>query len=540
VLLPKILDKQDNAWQWWKSIVSPIILINRAYLILIKTICRLLYIFNQLFLNFLRHFFYHSQFAGFRFFIITVSSRLTATIHNLQHRYHATLLIRIISIKHFLAIGLLFIFLSSLFILSVFVSTLPQFEYDEKREYSDMSVSFVNDDKKWLLYSDKSIDLFINDREKWLLKDMRECGHEHEVNEYNLIQAIFNICKIQINNDVKRNSLLLTAVLHEKIADNDHVGLFLFRNLDLSEKIITADEHLSHELENTLDKSSTLEKIAGINLNNRDLRYANFNNTELPKADLRSANLQGANLINAKLHNTSLKGANLIDARLNGAELHNTHLEEAKLYGANLNGAELYDTHLEGAELQGADLSSARLKDAEFDDAKLQGVNLQTANFLNIDLDCSELQGANLDNAKLRYTDLKYAQLQGANLILDEYSNSNEKLRTANTVSTDCKKKANIYCLTNDKNLPICKKYDKTDTQTLKKVTNYWINDLACSDKWIARGIIRNYLDDDKFKTYLTPLLNKKLSDKTCLGIQNLPDEIKQQIILENKPTNKN
>jgi hypothetical protein len=39
-----------------------------------------------------------------------------------------------------------------------------------------------------------------------------------------------------------------------------------------------------------------------------------------------------------------------------------------------------------------------------------------------------------------------------------------------------------------------------------------------------------DYTSGNKLKNYLIPLLNKKLSDKTCLGIQQLPDETKQKI----------
>jgi uncharacterized protein YjbI with pentapeptide repeats len=610
VLLPKILDKNDNSWQWWASIISPIFLINRAYLILIKAICLLLYIFNQLFLNFLRHFFYHSQFAGFRFFIITVSSRLTSTIHNLQYRYHTALLIRIISIKHFLATIVLFIFLSSLFILSIFVSTLPQFQYDkEKKEYSNMFISFVNNDKKWLLYSDKSIDLFINDREKWLLKDMRECD-EKNIDKFSFMQAIFNICKIQIPNnaaenslhvvsgnslniynivkgdslddysarkslyDLARNSLLLTAILHEKIANNNPVTLLLFRNLDLSEKIITAEEHLSHELENTFDKSSTLEKIAGITLNNRDLRYANFNQAKLPKADLRDTNLQGANLMNAnmqgaylsdanmqgahlsaaklqgaildyanlqgahlsaaKLQAAILINANLQDAHLQSANLQGAHLSTAKLQGAYLHSANLQGAHLSTTNLHGANLMSANMQDAYLMDANLQGAILIDANLQDAHVQSANLQGANLSTANLQGTDLRFTHLQGANLTLvryGEYIDPETKQSSSTKFPIDEEKKAAIHCLTNDDKLPICKQYDETDTQTLNKITAYWINDLACSDKWIAKAIIINYLNNYEFKNYLISLLNKKLGGKTYLGIKNLPDEFKQEIL---------
>jgi hypothetical protein len=135
------------------------------------------------------------------------------------------------------------------------------------------------------------------------------------------------------------------------------------------------------------------------------------------------------------------------------------------------------------------------------------------------------------------------ANLQGANLIsisYGEHINPEVKQPSSTQFPIAEEKQATIHCLTDNDKLPICTKYDEKDTQTLNKITTYWVNDLACSDQWIAQVIINNYWWDDKFKTYLIPLFNKKLSDKTCAGIQNLPDETKQQIILANKPTNKN
>ncbi|MCX7066262.1 MAG: pentapeptide repeat-containing protein [Methylococcales bacterium] len=598
VLLPKILDKNDNAWQWWTSIISPVFLINRAYLILIKSICRLLYILNGLFLLFLHRFFYQPRFAGFRSVVINISSNLTTTIHNSQSRYHAVLLIRIISIKHFLATGLLFGFLVSIFILSVFVSTLPQFQ-----KYEEVKIETTKKNQ-FIVNLFQSIDLFINDREKWLLNDIPECKHK-----YNYIQNIIYFCKVQVgqysfNEKINRYSLSLTDFFHEKTSDNRN---FLSRNLNLSEKVITSDEHLSHELENTIDKNTSLEKITGIDLKERDLRYANFSLAKLPKADLRKAilnganlkdaqleganlylaQLQGVNLTNAKLkrdnlYSTELQGANLelanlqftnlefanmqdanlISTKLQNANLHFAQLQNAKLYSAELQDAYLVGTvfqnsylgdvkfqgaNLHLAKLQGTNLRQAKLQGTNLRQANLQGANLSHANLQGADLSSSELQGADLSFAQLQGSNLSYARLQGSNLMsvsYGEYIDQKTKETKLTNFRISYRYVADINCLTDDYNLPICKKYDEKDTQNLNKVTAYWVNDLACSDKLIAQSIIENYLsygdEDDRFKNYLIPLLNKKLSDKTCLGIQELPDKVKQQIILANKPTNKN
>jgi hypothetical protein len=152
------------------------------------------------------------------------------------------------------------------------------------------------------------------------------------------------------------------------------------------------------------------------------------------------------------------------------------------------------------------------------------------------------LQGANLSSAQLQGAYLIETQLQAANLMsvgYGEYINPETKESSPTNFQIDYDHEKYIHCLTNDYNLPIFKKYSKIDTDTLNKITDYWINDLSCYNKYIAQIIIGSYLNSNEFKDYLIKLLNDKLADKTCLGIQNLPDEIKQEIRQANKPTNK-
>ena len=171
----------------------------------------------------------------------------------------------------------------------------------------------------------------------------------------------------------------------------------------------------------------------------------------------------------------------------------------------------------------------------DFQSAYLAEMNLQ-----GVDLFSAQLQGSNLKNTKLegaflntelQGTDLSGANLKGAYFRKDEHHSFNLESKKPTVFPFESKLKSDTPCLTNDKKLPICKKYNPKDTETLNKITSYWINDLACSDKWMAQNVITNFLfSEDKFKTYLIPLLKKKLNDKDCTGIQNLPDDFKQQI----------
>jgi Pentapeptide repeats (8 copies) len=90
------------------------------------------------------------------------------------------------------------------------------------------------------------------------------------------------------------------------------------------------------------DAESVLERV--------DLRGAELNDLDLPRARFAHANLGDASLI----------GANLASATLLDATLRN-----ANLSGANLREADLTGAHLEGAILRGADLSNATLRDTQ-------------------------------------------------------------------------------------------------------------------------------------------------------------------------------
>ncbi len=119
---------------------------------------------------------------------------------------------------------------------------------------------------------------------------------------------------------------------------------FFHRNLDLHEKLLVANdpdlETLAKLQEPKLkqqDRLALLVKIKGLDLQNRDLRFANLSETKLWKADLRGARLKQANLSRAQLQgiqwgkNAQLQGADLEDAQLQGADL-----AQAELQGSDL------------------------------------------------------------------------------------------------------------------------------------------------------------------------------------------------------------
>ena len=193
-------------------------------------------------------------------------------------------------------------------------------------------------------------------------------------------------------------------------------GSWFHRNLELSEaKLLREEPSIEtialYRLAGKTEQNAIFDVARGLNLQGRDLRYANLTLVNLDKADLRKAKLQGAILWNARLHATqlsqaNLQGANLSYAQLQGANLTQAQLPGTRLWDANLQGADLWM-----AELQGADLEGAQLQGANLDRAKLQGVILDGAKLHGADLEGAQLQGASLWGAKLQGANLKGAQI---------------------------------------------------------------------------------------------------------------------------------
>jgi hypothetical protein len=84
--------------------------------------------------------------------------------------------------------------------------------------------------------------------------------------------------------------------------------------------------------------------------------------SELERVDLRGAELNELNLPRACFAHANLDGAKLIKANLANATLLETTLRNTDLSGANLREADLTGAVLDGAILRGADLSKAKLQ----------------------------------------------------------------------------------------------------------------------------------------------------------------------------------
>ena len=185
----------------------------------------------------------------------------------------------------------------------------------------------------------------------------------------------------------------------------------IYPRLTVTEKTLVAkgpsDTIIRYYLDQKKDKESDwLNFTQGLNLEHRDLRFANFMRSKLFKANLKSARLQGANLEYAEMQGANLVYAKLQGAKLRYAEMQGANLEYAEMQGADLGAAKLQEAKLVYAKLQGAKLRYAKLQGANLVYAKLQGANLVYA----------EMHGAKLEYAAMQETDLEYAEMHGAGL----------------------------------------------------------------------------------------------------------------------------
>ncbi|MBI5789519.1 MAG: pentapeptide repeat-containing protein [Candidatus Schekmanbacteria bacterium] len=190
-----------------------------------------------------------------------------------------------------------------------------------------------------------------------------------------------------------------------------------------------------------LDKLTSKESLAEVDLQDANLKAANLSCADLPCADLSRARMSGANLYRANLAQANLAQVDLTGANLLGANLFRVSLKGACLKNAKLivttemlipshdhavskNGikqarwevyilgiARQHGFNLEGINLQWADLSGADLREAD-----LRGANLENANLQSADMEGTNLEYANLKNVDLRGANLEGVQLTGANL----------------------------------------------------------------------------------------------------------------------------
>jgi uncharacterized protein YjbI with pentapeptide repeats len=129
-----------------------------------------------------------------------------------------------------------------------------------------------------------------------------------------------------------------------------------------------------------------LDRVKGIDLRDRDLRYsyapASFLvQARLARCDLSDAFLPSADLRKADANHANLARADLRIAHLNGTDLRFISLTQANLIGADLSGAVMQHANLSRADLTDTKLIGADFGDSNLDQANLRGANIRYARF---------------------------------------------------------------------------------------------------------------------------------------------------------------
>lgn len=291
----------------------------------------------------------------------------------------------------------------------------------------------------------------------------------------------------------------------------------------------------------------TLNRALGIDLQDRDLRYADLSGSTLVKADLRGtrlqgahiglAQLQGANLWNAHLEGADLGGAWLLGAHLEVAKLKGAYLVAAKLQGADLGSAQLQGANLGGVQLQGANLHWAHLEGANLNYAYLYGADLSWAHLRGADLRGAAIGGANFEGALFAVTDLRnlnrtpLTEKQSRNLgrgIKSEIENAAvravimKRLEAGKKDNLDKVKSAN-QCLSDEPKL-LASCLTEQDLPVYSKALVTYLVDLACDDLTIASGIAHraNNAED--------AALGAALLKSNCDAIKRLPQGIQEEL----------
>lgn len=146
--------------------------------------------------------------------------------------------------------------------------------------------------------------------------------------------------------------------------------------------------------------------LAGVNLSEANLQYADLTYGNLENTNLTDVNLDGADLTGANLRGANITGADLSSANLTDALLTKANLYSANLSGADLTGALLDKANLRSADLRGVGFTEAHLTRADLHSADLRGADFSDADLFGAAVTDADLRGANLTDANLGGTDL--------------------------------------------------------------------------------------------------------------------------------------
>lgn len=139
--------------------------------------------------------------------------------------------------------------------------------------------------------------------------------------------------------------------------------------------------------------------------------------TNLTKATFVSATANGISLAGANAPGASFSGAKLIGTRFDGAELVGGTFVGTDLRGASFKSADLLGSIFLGTRAEGADFESAILNATVFSDAILTGANLQRAYLTDTEFIDSQMQGVDLKHARYERTAIVFSYVWNTKVV---------------------------------------------------------------------------------------------------------------------------
>ncbi len=150
-------------------------------------------------------------------------------------------------------------------------------------------------------------------------------------------------------------------------------------------------------------------RFVSIELNERNLDYANLRNTDLRMVHIIGGSAAGADLRFSRMHNASVIGVSMQGANFGMADLNGAFVSMARMQGADFNRTRFQGAWLNQVQLQGASLDYALMQGAVIMDAALQGASFNGTRLDGASLVRAQLQGSRFSNSRLEGTSITHA-----------------------------------------------------------------------------------------------------------------------------------
>lgn len=132
--------------------------------------------------------------------------------------------------------------------------------------------------------------------------------------------------------------------------------------------------------------------MIGSNMQNRELRSAEFLRCNMSVADMRNALLERSFISDCQLENVVLSGADM-----SYSEVINVNMKNSFLRGTDLHRAVLSGVNLTNSKLENSDFRNASIQDVDFTGAVLDGADFRGANLENVTFDRKNIHEALMD-----------------------------------------------------------------------------------------------------------------------------------------------